>query len=85
MTYQGKNTGKIFQLIYQTIQINTTHSTPTEQNGCHFTDNILKFIFINKNVYVDPNFTDVYSRGPINNKSALGQMMACRLTRNTAD
>ena len=47
------------------------------QNGRHFPDDILKWIFLNENVWISTKISFV-PRGPINNIPALVQMMAWR-------
>ena len=59
---------------------------PNEQNGCHFTDDIFKCIFMNE-IFL---FIHIYMyifialkfvpKGPIDNKSSLVQVMAWRRT-----
>ena len=54
-------------------------STPG-QDGCHFADDIFRFIFVNENVRISNKFSlKVVPKRPIDNKSALVQVMACRL------
>ena len=49
------------------------------QNGRHFTDNIFKCIFLNENVWISINISLKFvPKGPINNISALVQIMAWR-------
>ena len=57
------------------------NESSSEQNGHHFSDNILKFIFMNEkfciSIWVSLNFVP---KGPNDNKSALVQVMAwCRI------
>ena len=47
------------------------------QNGRHFPDNIFKCFFFNENVWIsDDDFTYLVIKGPINNITALVQIMA---------
>ena len=47
------------------------------QNGCHFPDNIFKWIFVNENVCIAITISLMFvPRGPINNIPALVQIMA---------
>ena len=49
------------------------------QNGCHFADDIFKWIFLNENVWISSNFwLKFVPRNQINNKLALVQIMAWR-------
>ena len=50
------------------------------QNGRHFAGEIFKSIFLNENVRIPIQFPLKFApNGPIDNKSALVQVMACRL------
>ena len=52
-------------LVEQTLEVNTSRS---RQNGHYFTDNILKYIFLNKNVGTLIKISLKFvPRGPINN------------------
>ena len=49
-----------------------------QTNGLYFPDNIFKYIFLNKNVWIS-NTISLVPEGPINNIPALVQIMAwCR-------
>ena len=49
------------------------------QNGCHFTDDIFKCIFLNENVWIPIKISLKFvPKGPINNIPALVQIMAWR-------
>ena len=49
------------------------------QNGCHFPDDIFKWIFLNENVWISLEIPLKFvPRGPINNIPALVQVMAWR-------
>ena len=49
------------------------------QNGRHFADDIFKCIFLNENVWISIKISfDFVPKGPINNISALVQIMAWR-------
>ena len=53
------------------------------QNGCHFPDDIFKCFFLSENVWILLKISLKFSpRGPINNMSALGQIMAWRQPGN---
>ena len=55
------------------------NSTSPRQNGRHFTDDIFKHIFVNENVWILLKISLKFiSKVPINNISALIQIMACR-------
>ena len=57
------------------------NSSPSEQNGRHFADDIFKRIFLNGNVGISIKISLKFvPKGPINNKSALVQVMAWRQT-----
>ena len=46
------------------------------QNGCHFRDNIFKYIFLNENVWISIKISLKFvPKGPINNIAALVQIM----------
>ena len=50
------------------------------KNGRHFADDIFKRIFLNENVRISIQFSLKFVlKDPIDNKSALVQVMACRL------
>ena len=49
------------------------------QNGCHYTDNSFKCIFLNENVCISIKISlKLVPKGPINNITALVQIMASR-------
>ena len=55
------------------------------QNGRHFPDNILKWIFLNENAWIVIKISWTFvSSGPINNIPALVQIMAWHQTINKA-
>ena len=57
------------------------NSSPPEQNGRHFSDDIFKRIFLNENVRIVIEIPHKFiPNGPIDNKSALVQVMAWRRT-----
>ena len=66
--------------------LNTVHIETTmiitlrlRQNGCHFTDDIFKCIFLNENVSIAIKISLKFvPKGPINNIPALVQIMAWR-------
>ena len=73
--YHMGNRYYIFVII---IAINTMRP---EQNGWHFTDNIFKLIFLNENIGVlIIILLKFVPKGPIDNKSALVQVMAWHQT-----
>ena len=50
-----------------------------KQNGCHFPDDIFKWIFLNENVWISMNISLRFvPRGPINNIPTLVHVMAWR-------
>ena len=58
------------------ISVNTLRP---RQNGCHFADDILKWIFLNENVWISIKISLKFVlKGPINNIPALVQIMAWR-------
>ena len=62
---------------------NHTHVINTlmpRQNGCHFADDIFKYIFLNGNVWISIKISLKFvSKDPVNNIPALAQIMAwCR-------
>ena len=59
----------------------SVNSSPTlDKNGRHFTDDIFKRIFLNENVKITIQFSlKGIPKGPIDDKSALVQVMHCRL------
>ena len=61
-------------------QCATSNSYPPGQNGHNFANNIFKRIFLNENVGTLIQLSlKVFANGPIDSKSALVQVMACRL------
>ena len=53
------------------------------QDGCHFTDDSFKWMFLNKNVWISINISLKFvPRGPINNIPTEVQVMACRQPGN---
>ena len=55
------------------------NSSPPGQNGCHFTDDIFKCIFMNNNVWISIRISlEFVPKGLINNIPALVQIMAWR-------
>ena len=53
------------------------------QNGCHYTDNSFKCIFLNENVCISIQISLKFvPKGPINNITALVQIMATRRPDN---
>ena len=64
-------------MFYGTYFINTLRPG---QNGCHFPDDIFKWIFLNENVWISINISLKFvPRGPINNIPTLVQVMAGHL------
>ena len=52
------------------------------QNGCHCPEDILKWIFLNENVQISINISlKIIPKGPIDNISALVQIMGWRLNQ----
>ena len=59
------------------------NSSPPGQNDHYFTDNILKCIFLNENVWISIKISLKFvPKGPINNIPALVQIRAWRQTGN---
>ena len=49
------------------------------QNGCHFPEDIFKYIFLNENVWISIEiFRKFVPKGPINNIPVLVQIMSGR-------
>ena len=64
------------QAWYWLCRINTLKP---RQNGCHFPDNIFKWIFLNENGWVSINISLKFvPRGPINNVPTLVRVVAWR-------
>ena len=63
------------------ITNNNFNTLRQRQNGCHFPDNIFKCICLNENVWISIKISLTFvPRGPIDNISALVQIMAWHLT-----
>ena len=61
--------------------IGSINSSPPGQNGRHFADNLFKCIFVNEKFCISIRISLKFvPKGPINNKSALVQVMAWRQT-----
>ena len=57
------------------------NSSPPGQNDRHFAEDLFKCIFVNEKFYISiRNSLKFVPKGPINNKSALVQVMAWRRT-----
>ena len=69
------------QIAEITIPNHLVNSSPPGQNGCHCAHDIFKRIFLNENIRIS-NHTSLkfVANGPIDNKSALVQVMAWRRT-----
>ena len=66
----------VYWLLCQHLHINTLRP---RQNGCHFPDDIFKWIFLNENVWISIKITLKFvPRGPISNNPPLVQIMAWR-------
>ena len=62
------------------LQLSSTNSSPPGENGRHFADNSFKHIFLSKKAKISIQFSlKSVPMSPIGNKSALVQLMACRL------
>ena len=65
--------------LYRTIAPLSVNTLRPRQNGRHFTDDILKCIFLNENIWILIQISLKFvPRGPNNNIAALVQVMACR-------
>ena len=54
------------------------HTLRLRKNGRHFTDNIFKYIFLNKNVWISIKLSFKFVlNGPIDNKSVLVSTAWC--------
>ena len=77
--------GKISRLVtslWLLVVLNPAFSThlPLDKNGHHCTDDIFIHIFLNENVRIFIKFSLKFDgKSPIGHKSALAQVMACRL------
>ena len=61
------------------ISNTAVNSSPPRQNGSHFADGMLKCIFVNENICISNKISLGYVPwGPINNMSALVQIVAWR-------
>ena len=65
--------------IYVMINCRMLNTLRPRQNGRHFPDDLFKWIFLNKNVWISINISlEFVPRGPVNNISTLVQVMARR-------
>ena len=56
------------------------------QSGCHFADNIFKFIFLNENFYIlIQNFTEFFPNDPTDSKPALIQLLTVMVWCQSGD
>ena len=70
------------QYMYRT-NIRRVNTLRPRQHGCHFPDDIFKCIFLNENVWISIKISlEFVPKGPINNISALVQIMAWRRPGN---
>ena len=75
---------KVEHIDYTWILQMTTHSSPfhtlsPRQNGCHFLDNIFKYIFLTKNIWISIKISPQFVlKGPSNNIPSLVQITAWR-------
>ena len=70
--------------VHTLFYIQFTADLPPEQNGRHFTENILKRIFMNKNLCILIQISLKFvPKGPIDNKATLVQVMAWRRIGDT--
>ena len=70
------STCKMMSILSQPQQVNTLRP---RQNGCHFPDEILKWIFLNENIWILMKISlNFVFRVPINNMPTLVQIMAWR-------
>ena len=61
------------------VSIHSVNTLRPRQNGCHFPDDIFKWIFLNENVWISITISLKFvPRGPINNIPTLVQVMAWR-------
>ena len=69
---------------YVAVNEGSTHlltHLPLDKNGHHFADNIFKHIFLNENIRIAIQISLKFvPEGPVDNKSALVQVMAWRRT-----
>ena len=71
---------QLYIFCWASVFTEVINSSPPGQNGRHFADNILRCIFLNENNIPIGISLKLVPRGPINNKSALIQVMAWRRT-----
>ena len=72
----NQSSNVVFVMLYCLSYINTLRP---RQNGRHFADDIFKWIFMNKNVWIPIEISLKFvPKGPINNIPALVQVMAWR-------
>ena len=63
------------------VNIYSVNSLRPRQNGCHFPDNVYKWIFLNENVWISLKISLTFvPKVPINDIPALVQIMAWRRT-----
>ena len=70
---------RLTSLLKQATELLRVNTLRPRQNGCHFTDDIFKGIFLNENVLISIKISLKFvSKCPINNIPTLVQMMAWR-------
>ena len=66
-----------FHTTYKTMLLLSFNTLKPRQNGCHFTDDTFKRIFVNENIMILIKFSLKFvPKGPINNRPALVQITA---------
>ena len=80
MTFRNKKSIGIKRMVQTQFRGSYNQSAPG-QNGRHFADGIFTCIFLNKNIWISIKISlKCVPKGPMNNKSALIQLMAWRRT-----
>ena len=75
----GQVTGHYLTKFYGITRPEWVNTLRPRQNGCHFPDDILKWIFLNENIWISIKISlKLVPRGSINNIPALVQIMAWR-------
>ena len=69
----------IFIHLYASSRGQWVNTLRPRQNGCHFTDDIFKCLFVNENIWISIKISlQFVPKGPMNNIPALVQIMAWR-------
>ena len=74
-----------FLLVWLLCLLKTVNTLMLRQNGCHFAEDIFKFIFRCSTLQLDSYFIEVCCKGPIDNRAVLVQIMAWQQTDDKPD